>query len=84
MESNNITASMSKPATPGDNAMAENFFSIFKAECIYLERPESIAEAEPLTHEFVRYYNYERLQANGLMPYEVRQIAFEKTTKRSK
>lgn len=78
IESNNITASMSKPATPGDNAMAENFLSIFKTECIYLESPGSIAQAESLTHEFVQYYNYERLQANGLTPYEVRQIAFEK------
>ncbi len=60
---------MSKPATSGDNALAENFFSTFKAECIYLEKPEAIAEAEKLTNEFVDYYNYERIQGNGLTPF---------------
>ena len=52
-----ITPSMSKPSTPGDNAMAENFFSIFKAECIYLEKPKTIDEALKLTKEFIHYYN---------------------------
>lgn len=66
---------MSKPATPGDNAMAENFFSIFKTECIYLEKPTTIAEAERLTEEFVCYYNYERIQGNGMTPFEQREAA---------
>lgn len=34
-EENSLTPSMSSPGTPGDNACAENFFSIFKTECIY-------------------------------------------------
>lgn len=34
VEEYGLTPSMSKPSTPGDNAMAENFFSIFKTECI--------------------------------------------------
>ena len=46
---------MSKPATPGDNAMAENFFSIFKTECIYLEEPKTLVEADKLTNEFIYY-----------------------------
>jgi transposase InsO family protein len=71
-----ITSSMSKPSTPGDNACAENFFSIFKAECIYLEKPKTLDEALKLTDEFVHYYNYERIQGNGLTPYEERQTAF--------
>lgn len=61
-----LTPSMSKPSTPGDNAMAENFFSIFKAECIYLEKPKTLDEALALTDEFIQYYNYERIQGNGL------------------
>lgn len=73
-----ITPSMSKPSTPGDNAMAENFFSIFKTECIYLEKPKTLDEALALTDDFIYYYNYERIQGNGLTPYEERQIAFEK------
>lgn len=72
---NGITPSMSKPATPGDNAMAENFFSTFKTECIYLEKPKTLTEAERLTDEFVQYYNYERIQGNGLTPFEEREAA---------
>lgn len=72
---NGLIPSMSKPGTPGDNAMAENFFSIFKTECIYLEKPKTIAEAEKLTDEFVQYYNYERIQGNGMTPFEQREAA---------
>lgn len=76
IEEYGIIPSMSKPSTPGDNAMAENFFSIFKTECIYLEKPKTMDEALKLTDEFVHYYNYERIQGNGLTPYEERQMAF--------
>jgi len=76
-----LTPSMSKPATPGDNAMAENFFSIFKTECIYLEKPKTLDEALTLTDEFLQYYNYERIQGNGLTPYEERQLAFARQIK---
>lgn len=78
IEKYGLTPSMSKPATPGDNAMAENFFSIFKAECIYHEKPETLDEALALTDEFLYYYNYERIQGNGLTPYEERQLAFNR------
>ena len=78
VEEYGLTPSMSKPFTPGDNAMAENFFSIFKTECIYLERPKTIDEALKLTDEFVHYYNYERIKGNGLTPYEERQMAFSR------
>ena len=78
IEEYELTPSMSKPSTPGDNAMAENFFSIFKTECIYLEKPKTLDEALTLTDEFLHYYNYERIQGSGLIPYEERQSAFEK------
>lgn len=78
IEEYGLTPSMSKPATPGDNAMAENFFSIFKTECIYLEKPKTLDEALSLTDEFIHYYNYERIQDNGLTPFEERQLAFER------
>jgi len=32
-----------------------------------------------LTEEYLYYYNYERIQGNGLTPYEERQIAFEQS-----
>jgi len=78
VEEYGITPSMSKPGTPGDNAMAENFFSIFKAECIYLEKPKTLDEALALTDEFLHYYNYERIKGNGMTPYEERQLAFDR------
>ena len=34
-----ITPSMSRRGNPYDNAMAENFFSILKTECIYRHKP---------------------------------------------
>lgn len=70
-----LVPSMSKPATPGDNACAENFFSILKTECIYIEKPKTLLDAERLIDEFVQYYNYERIQGNGLTPFEERQLA---------
>lgn len=70
-----LIPSMSRPAALGDNAMAENFFSIFKTECIYLEKPQTLMEAEKLTDDFVCYYNYERIQGNGLTPFEEREAA---------
>lgn len=78
VEKYGLIPSMSKPATPGDNAMAENFFSIFKTECIYLENPKTLDEALALTDEFLHYYNYERIQGNGMTPYEERQAALNR------
>ena len=73
-----LTPSMSNPGTPGDNAMAENFFSIFKTECIYLEKPKTPQEAERLTLEFIDYYNYDRLQLRtGMTPYQMRRDWFD-------
>ncbi len=74
---NDLTPSMSKPASPGDNALAENFFSIFKAECIHIEKPKTIAAARTLTEDFINYYNYNRIQLIGKTPYEVRREWFD-------
>ena len=38
-----ITPSMSRRGNPYDNAMAENFFSILKTECIYRHKPATFA-----------------------------------------
>lgn len=69
-----ITPSMSRKGTPLDNAPAESFFSAFKSECIYLEKPKTIEEAKKLCDEYVDFYNYERIQLRHRQsPYEVRQ-----------
>ena len=45
-----ITPSMSRRGNPYDNALAENFFSILKTECIYRTKIATFAEADCL-HE---------------------------------
>ena len=43
-----ITPSMSRKGNPYDNAMAENFFSILKTECIYRHKPAAFSEANKM------------------------------------
>ena len=43
-----ITPSMSRRGTPYDNAMAENFCSILKTECIYRHKPAAFSQANEL------------------------------------
>lgn len=40
-----ITPSMLRRGSPYDNAMAENFCSILKTECIYRQKPATFSEA---------------------------------------
>ena len=70
-----ITISMSAPGTPGDNACAENFYSIFKTECLYSEKPSTIAEAYRLVDNYIHYYNNVRITGHGYTPAEIRQMA---------
>lgn len=68
-----ITPSMSRRGNCYDNALAENFFSILKSECIYRVRPRTMAEAKELIDEYIYFYNYERIQLKTkLTPYEKR------------
>jgi hypothetical protein len=43
------------------NAIAENFFSILKTECIYMVKPKTLAEAKLLIEDYIRFYNNERV-----------------------
>ena len=70
---NNLIPSMSRKATPLDNAPIESFFSAFKSECIYLEKPKTIQEAKNLIDEYIDFYNYERIQLKfKATPHEIR------------
>lgn len=70
-----ITPSMSRRANPYDNAMAENFFSILKSECIRLYKPETIHDAQTLIDEYITFYNHDRIQLNSkLSPIEKRRL----------
>ena len=72
-KSYNITPSMSRKGNPYDNALAENFFSILKTECIYRAKLESYEEARLLIAEYIHFYNHERIQLKTkLTPLEKR------------
>jgi transposase InsO family protein len=68
-----ITPSMSRRGNCYDNAMAENFFSILKVECIHRRKPKTIPEARSLIDRYIYFYNNERIQLNTkLTPIEKR------------
>jgi transposase InsO family protein len=68
-----ITPSMSRRGNCYDNAVAENFFSILKTECIYRNKPKTFDEAQQLIDEYIDFYNNERIQTKtGLTPLEKR------------
>ena len=45
-----------------DNAMAENFFSILKAECVKKYKIEDFDTAKRIIDEYIHFYNHERIQ----------------------
>jgi len=72
-QSYGITPSMSRRGNPYDNAMAENFFSILKTECLYRHKPASFREANDLIDRFIYFYNHERIQLKtGVSPLSLR------------
>ena len=75
-QSYGITLSMSRKGNPYDNAMAENFFSILKTECIYRHKPKTLKEANELIDRYIYFYNYERIQnKTGVAPLTQRHSA---------
>ena len=72
-QSYGITQSMSRRGNPYDNAMAENFFSILKTECIYRAKLRTYEEARLLIGQYIHFYNNERIQLKTkLTPMEYR------------
>ena len=75
-QSYGITPSMSSKGNPYDNAMAENFFSILKVECIYRHKPNTFKEANDLIDRYIHFYNHERIQnKTGVAPLTLRHSA---------
>ncbi len=75
-QSYGITPSMSRKGNPYDNAMAENFFSILKTECIYRRKPETLNEANQMIDRYIQFYNKERIQLKtGVAPLTLRHSA---------
>ena len=72
-QSYGISPSMSRRGNPYDNALAENFFSILKTECIYRVKLQTYEEARLLIGEYIHFYNNERIQLKTkLTPLEKR------------
>ena len=71
-----ITPSMSRRGNCYDNAMAENFFTILKSECIYRQKIDTYNHARLLIDQYIHFYNYERIQLKTrLTPFEKRSQA---------
>lgn len=71
-----ITPSMSRRGNCYDNAMAENFFSILKTECIYRHHPTTFDEARKLIDNYIYFYNNQRIQLKtGVAPLTQRHSA---------
>ena len=72
-QSYGITPSMSRRGNPYDNALAENFFSILKTECIHRVKLSGYDEARLIIAEYINFYNNYRIQAKTkLTPLEKR------------
>ena len=68
-----IRSSMSRRGNPYDNALAENFFSILKTECIYRTKIATLSEARDLIDDYIYFYNHQRIQTKTkLTPLELR------------
>ena len=72
-QSYGIKQSMSRRGNPYDNALAENFFSILKTECIHRVKLKTYEQASLLIGEYINYYNKYRIQTKTkLTPLEKR------------
>lgn len=72
-KSYDITPSMSRRGNCLDNALAENFFSILKTECIYRIKLDNFSQANQIIDEYIYFYNNQRLQLKTkLTPLEQR------------
>ena len=72
-QSYGITQSMSRRGNPYDNALAENFFSILKTECICRVKLNTFDEARRVIDDYIYFYNNQRIQLKTkLTPIEYR------------
>ena len=63
-----ITPSMSRRGNPYDNAVAENFFSILKTECIYRHKPATFSEANEMIDRYIHSYNHDVIYKGWITP----------------
>ncbi|WP_454048207.1 IS3 family transposase [Chryseobacterium sp. Marseille-Q8038] len=75
-----IIQSMSRKGNCLDNAIIENFFGTLKSEMFYLKKFKSIQELKDEIHQYIDYYNNERIRLNlkGKSPIEYRTLYYQK------
>jgi len=69
-----LTQSMSRKGNCLDNAVMENWFGIMKSEFFYQEKFETIESFKQGLHEYIHYYNHDRIKQKlkGLSPVDYR------------
>ena len=69
-----LTQSMSRKGNCLDNAVMENWFGIMKSEFFYQEKFETIESFKEGLHEYIHYYNHDRIKQKlkGLSPVDYR------------
>jgi putative transposase len=70
LQRSGLLQSMSRKANCLDNAAMESFFATLKCELFYLNKYESIQELEAALHEYIDYYNVDRIKLGlqGMSP----------------
>ncbi|REC59485.1 hypothetical protein DRF65_25730 [Chryseobacterium pennae] len=63
-----------------DNAIIENLFGTLKSAMFYLKKIKSIQELKDEIHQYINYYNKDRIRLNlkGKSPIEYRTLYYQK------
>ena len=67
---------MSIRGIPYNNALAENFFSILKTECIHRVKLKTYEQARVLIGDYIDYYNNYRIQTKTKLTPLKRDVSF--------
>jgi len=73
-----VVQSMSRKGNCLDNAPIESFFAVLKSELLYLQKFDSIDHFLDELHEYIHYYNHQRIKIKlkGLSPVQFRTQSF--------
>jgi transposase InsO family protein len=74
LKEHSLTQSMSRKGNCLDNAVMENWFGVMKSEFFYQEKFETIESFKQGLHEYIHYYNHDRIKQKlkGLSPVHYR------------
>lgn len=62
LSDSNVVQSMSRKANCYDNAAMESFFAVLKTEMFHVARFNSIEDLKVAIHEYIQYYNHDRIK----------------------